>query len=139
MFSSSHWSNNANDLALYIVEKVIYPQIYNLEHFSRFNVEDMNNLRDILVDKIALIISKVFIDFSSIKSNQTCNIELFVGMFKTDTEMEKHVQKNSKNFLVMLKSEIAINSKVKVTLNISAKKKGFFRKNNLLYIHMLIT
>lgn len=139
VFTTSHWSNNAKDLALFIVEDVIYSHIYHLEHFSRFNTEDMNKLENILVDKIAYIIDNIFVDFSSLEKNQTLNLKLFVGIFQTKSEMEKQVENNSKNFIITSNSDVSINSKVKITLNICAKNKGFLRKKSILHVNMLIT
>lgn len=136
---TNYWANGANDLALFLVNDVMYPQIYHFEHFARFKPEDMGKLEKELVEKLSIIIDSEFFNFDAPEEIERCNIMLIANIFDDKEDMEHYLQKVSESSIMTSTSELNINKKVNANVHIAVHKKKLFRTRHTLYVTLLIT
>ena len=131
--------DNVNDLSKNIVEDMIFPSIYGYNEFARFSIEDMENFKNILIEKISIAFSSYLVDLSKLTFIYGTGLNLNVNVSSDKKEMEEWTRKINSHVIGTLKDNIAINKKVNVDLTLIARKEGLFRRKNGLHINILIT
>lgn len=136
---NSHYSGDVCGLSEVLAQQFL-DKTYGANVFARFSIDDMERLKNVLIDKFNAVFSTFFIDAKAVREfSKGATVPYKARLLADVNKYEKYVEELSKNSIVSAYQEVKINSKANVKVYISIKKTGIIKRKSAIFMIVLVT